>query len=250
MTQISTSRVSPQAEALAASMKPSQPPPTTNWDADGMVNIISNGRIQGTYPSAKAWTSDAVPPGSSADLSAPATAVHYYRQRRDLDDAPDGAASAVATWLSTLLCMPRLGSGRAQGCRSGGSVDSVDFVSTWQKAQAEAAARRVVPVLKRASAPNTPEDSPSVRTEVATANGGGGTAAAQVSSPLPRIESKSGRSISFGAASQGPASCPVAPSCASSGDLVMFVSESLAQVAASGSRPDSRQTGKRSVRFN
>lgn len=72
-----------------------------------------------------------------------------YRQQRDFD-YPHGTPALLA-WIAGLMCMiPRLGPGGLRDS-AGARSDSVDFVTTWHRAQAEGAARRVMPVLKRAN---------------------------------------------------------------------------------------------------
>ncbi|GLC35786.1 hypothetical protein PLESTB_000494100 [Pleodorina starrii] len=272
MTHSTTCRVSPQASpgTFSVSIKPSQQLSCLD-DNDGVVRVISNGRIQCPYPAAKAWVSDAVPPpgpGPSDDLSVPATATWVYRQRRDFGD--EGETSALLAWLATLLCMPRLGSGRLRPPASReNSADSVDFVSTWQKAQSEAAARRVVPVLKRASeltppAPNSPEPSLSGRVTPPLVRG---PTSVHGSLTFPRPDSRpvdgNGRSHSYAPSAQRPPSCQLPPVRAPpSGDLVQYMADSLelpqpsSSRASTGSRPDSCQAAssggqmsRRSVRF-
>ncbi|GIL99397.1 hypothetical protein Vretimale_4566 [Volvox reticuliferus] len=250
MTLSSVTRVSPEMEALVASIKPPEPLPST-VEEDGTIRLIPNGRVL-PCPAPKAWVSEAVPPGSSDELSAPAIAIHYYRQRRDFDG--NGETSAVLDWLATLLCMPRLGSGRLRSPSTRvDSVDSVDFVSTWQKAQVEAAARRVVPVLKRATdatppVPNTPELS--MRGEIPPA-------CSMVSSTLGSValspSESDDRSISLAAPVQRPSSSTVSPPSDSSTDLLKYDSDTLPQCALNSrnvGRSDSHQSGKRSVRFH
>ncbi|GIL43057.1 hypothetical protein Vafri_846 [Volvox africanus] len=252
MTLSSVTRVSPEAEALEASIKPPQPLSSTVVE-DGTIRLVPNGRFL-PGPAPKAWVSEAVPPGSSEGLSRPATAIHYYRQRRDYDC--NGETSAVLDWFATLLCMPRLGSGRLRWPSPRlDSVDSVDFVSTWQKAQVEAAARRVVPALKRANdasppVPTTP--ALSTRGEIPPACGMMvSSTLGSMALPPPEPDDCSIRSAP---PVQRPSSCTVSPpSNSSSTDLFKYNSDTLPQCALNSrpmGRSDSHQSGKRSVRFH